>query len=176
MADAVRARQLHPAAAFAEQPQQRLEARRVDAGLRIGAAHVVDHDRQADLFQDRDRVGQILHVDPELQVPAEILQDRREDPRVLERHAAAIVQLSVAEEVIEAQAAHAERIPGAEIHRRRIAVGDRDAAQPVRMPLQRVEHRCIVAAVRAPLHQRAALEAERVEQARYFASGASGGV
>ena len=78
--------------------------------------------------------------------------------------------------MIEAQAAHAERIPGAEIDRRRIAVGDRDAAQAVRMALQRIEHRGIVAAVRASLHQRAALEAERIEHARYFDSGASDGV
>ena len=114
-------------------------------------------------LQDRDRVRQVLHVDPELQVPAEVLHDRRELLRVLERHAAAVVQLPAAEEMIEAQRADAELVPAAQLGDRHRLVGDRHAAQPLRVPRQRVEHRRIVAAVRAALHQPAAREAQRIE-------------
>ena len=95
LADAMRAGELHPAAALAEQPQQALEARAPSAEPRVGAAHVIDHHRQADRFQGRDRVGQILHVDPELQVPAELLHDRRERrarPRAARRRDSAIAR------------------------------------------------------------------------------------
>ena len=166
-ADAVRAGKLHPAAAVAEQAQQALEARRGRAALRVGAAHVVDHHRQADRFQ---RSGSCRRG------PCTSIQSCRCQPssrmtgasvlRGLERHAAAIVQLPVAEEMIEAQAAHAERMPAAQFGRRRVGIRDRDAAQPLRLALQRIEHRGIVAPVRAALHQHAAVEAERVEQLR----------
>ena len=75
--------------------------------------------------------GRSLHVDPELQVPAEVLHHRRELLRVLERDAAAVVQLPAAEEMIEAQRPHAELVPAAQLGRRHGLVGHRDAAQPV---------------------------------------------
>ena len=127
-------------------------------------------------FSDRDRVGEVLHVDPELQVPAELLHHGCERPRRVERNATAVVQLSVAEEMIEAKPAHAERVPAALLGRRRGGIRDRDAAQAFRLAVQRIEHRRIIAAVRGALHQRTAVEAERGEQPQVFASGASGGV
>ena len=70
--------------------------------------------------------------------------------------------------MIEPQRADAERIPSAQLRRRHALVGDRDAAQAVGMLRQRVEHRGIVAAMRAALHQPAAREAERVEHVQIF--------
>ena len=65
--------------------------------------------------------------------------------------------------MVEAQRADAEVVPASQLGDRHGLVGDRHAAQPVRMPRKRVEHRRIVAAVRAALHQPAAREAERIE-------------
>jgi hypothetical protein len=67
----------HPATAVADIAQQALETRRAGAGARIGAAHVVDQHRQADRIQDWNRLRHILAVDPELQVPADVLHLRR---------------------------------------------------------------------------------------------------
>jgi hypothetical protein len=81
---------------------------------------------------------------------------------------AAVVQPAAAKEVVEAQSLDAERGPARELGRRRVGLGHRDAAQPVGMPRQRVEHGAVVAAMRAALHQDAAREAERVEHAEIF--------
>ena len=78
------------------------------------------------------------------------------------------MQLPVAKEMIEAQAADADRVPLAQIVRRNIGVGHRDAAQAVLVALQRIEHRRIVAAMRAALHQHTARKTERVEHAEVF--------
>ena len=131
--------------------------------LRVGAAHVIDHHRQADLPDGRDRVRQVLHVDPKLHVPAQVLHHRRKLLRTLKRHAAAVVQLPAAEEMIEAQRADTERVPAAKLRDRHGLVGHRHPAQPLGMPRQRVEHRRIVAAMRAALHQPAISEAQRIE-------------
>ena len=90
--------------------------------------------------------------------------------RRLERHAAAVMQLSIAEEMVEPQSAHAERRPATQLRHRHGLVGDRHRAQPVRLMGERVQHGGIVAAVRAALHQDAAREAEGIEHARYFAA------
>ena len=78
LAEAMRAGQFGPAPALADRAQQALEAFGAGAGAGIGAAHMVDHDRQAERFQNRNRLRQILHVDPELQMPAEFGHERRE--------------------------------------------------------------------------------------------------
>jgi hypothetical protein len=154
---------LDPAAAVAEEAKQALKARRGGAGAGVGAAHVIDHDGTADRFQNRDGVGQILDVDPELQVPAEFGHDRRQRLGRVERHAAAVVQRAVAEEMVEAQSAHPGRMPAPQLCRRRLGIGHRDAAQPVGMARERIEHRRVVAPMGAALHQHAARKADRVE-------------
>jgi hypothetical protein len=78
------------------------------------------------------------------------------------------MQLAAAKEVIEAQAADANRVPRAQFVRRNIRVGHRDAAQAFRLTLQRIEHRRIVMAMRTALHQHAARKAECVEHAEIF--------
>jgi hypothetical protein len=103
-----------------------------------------------------------------LHVPAEILHHGAELVGILQRHAALVMQLAVAEEMIEAQRADAEHIPFAQVRDRHGLVGDRDTAQPLRMPAQRIEHRGIVAAVGAALHQPAADKAQRVEHVQVF--------
>jgi hypothetical protein len=86
---------------------------------------VIDHDRTADRFEDRDGVGQILDIDPELQVPAEFGHDRRQRLGRGKRHAAAVMQRAVAEEMVEAQSAYSDRVPAAQLRWRRIGIGDR---------------------------------------------------
>ena len=91
-------------------PRGRDGSGRVGAGTRsVAAAALVDHHRHADRLQDRDRLRQILHVDPELQVPAEPSSAARASAPTSSVSPAAVVQLSVAEEMVEPQAAHAER-------------------------------------------------------------------
>ena len=75
------------------------------------------------------------------------------------------MQLPVAKEMIEAQAAYTNRVPRPQFVRRDIRVGHRDAAQAFRLTLQRIEHRRIVAAMRTALHQHAARKADGVEHA-----------
>src|SRR5262245_45080592 len=99
-AEAMRARQFCPAPTLADRAQQALETWRRGARTSIGAAHVVDHDGKVERLEQRNRVGQILHIDPELQMPAELLHDWRERLRRTERHAAAIMQLSAAKEMV----------------------------------------------------------------------------
>ena len=129
LAEAMRAGQFGPAPALADRAQQALKAFCGSAGAGIGAAHVIDHDRQAEPLQDRDRLRQILHVDPELQMPAEFGHQGRELLGFRQRHAAAIMQLAAAEKMIEAQAADAARAPRAQFILRNGRVGHRDAAQ-----------------------------------------------
>jgi hypothetical protein len=52
-------------------------------------------------------------------------------------HAATIMQLIAVEKMVEPQPAHAERVPASKLRGRHVPVGDRDAAQPLRMHLQR---------------------------------------
>ena len=61
------------------------------------------------------------------------------------------------------QPAHAEFMPTAKLRDRRGGVRYRDAAQAPRIACERVEHRPVVAAMRAALHQRATAEAQGVE-------------
>ena len=65
---------------------------------------------------------------------------------------------------MKAQAAHAESVPVAQRLRLDARVGDGDAAQPLRIALQRIEQHAIVVAVRVALHREAMREAEVVEQ------------
>jgi hypothetical protein len=88
---------------------------------------MVDHDGQSERLQDRYRLRQVFDVDPKLQMPSEFPHDRREHPRVVERYAAAIMQLPATEEMVEPQPADAERMPAAKLRRRHVRVGGRDA-------------------------------------------------
>ena len=99
-------------------------------------------------------------------MPPELLHDRREHPRGVERHAAAIMQLPATEEMVEPQPADAEPMPAAKLGRRHVGVGDRNAPQPAGLACQRVEHGRVVGPVRAALHQNAAGKAERVEHGK----------
>jgi hypothetical protein len=90
------ARHLDPASAIADEAQQARKARRRRAGARVGASHVVDHHRQAERLEGWNRVGQILGIDPQLQVPAELRHHGRKRARGIERDAAAIVQRAAA--------------------------------------------------------------------------------
>ena len=91
-------------------------------------------------------------------MPAELGHDRRQRLRRAERNAAPVVQLAVAEEMVEAQSTHGEVGPLSQIARRHICIGNRDAAQADGMALESVEHRRIVSPMRAALHQRAMLK------------------
>ena len=104
---------------------ERLKARRVDALLRIGPAHVVDHDLGREIAKERIEVGVILDVEQELHMPAEILDALGELARDIE------VKPGLGG-AVDAKAAHARL---GEIAQR--AVGDvlvdqRDGAQPFR--------------------------------------------
>ena len=98
-------------------------------------------------------------------MPSELGHHRRQCLRRGERHAAAIVQLPVAKEMIEAQSSDTETIPRPQIGRRDVTVRHCDTAQAIGPPLKRIEHRGIVAAVRAALHQNAARKSNGVEHA-----------
>ena len=52
-------------------------------------------------------------------------------------NAAAIMQPAAVKKMVEPQPAHAERVPAPKLRGRHVPVGDRDAAQPLRMHLQR---------------------------------------
>ena len=168
LAETMRARQLGPAPAFADGAKQALEALGGGAGAGVGAAHMVDHHGQPQRFQHRNRLRQILDVDPQLQMPAEFRHDRCELFGFAQRHAAAIMQLAVAKEMIEAQAADANRVPRTQFVRRNIRVGYRDAAQAIWLTPQRVEHCRIVTAMRTALHQHAARKTDRIQHAEIF--------
>ena len=101
-------------------------------------------------------------------MPAEFGHDGCQVSAAAKRHAAAIMQLPIAKEVIEAQAADANRVPRPQFVRRNIRVSYRDAAQAFRLAPQRIEHRRIVAAMRTALHQHAARKADGVEHAEIF--------
>ena len=64
--------------------------------------------------------------------------------------------------------AHAEFIPPPQRFGRDRFVGHRDAAQAIGLARQRIQHRRIVAAMRAALHQHAAIETDRVEHRQIF--------
>ena len=91
----------------------------------------------------------------------------RERPRRRERHAAAIVQLPIAEKMVEAE------IPDTKtIHSRRSAGEISASATATRRKrsglLERIEHGGIVAAMRAALHQHAAGKPDRVQHTQIF--------
>src|SRR5258708_6667864 len=132
LADAMRARQLCPAPALADRAQQALETIRLGAGARLGSSHVVDHHRQTDRFQSRNRLRQILDVDPELQMPSQLRHDRRQPLRRVKRYTATIVQLPVAEEMIEAERAYAEFIPPSQRSGPHPPITPPDTPQPIR--------------------------------------------
>src|ERR1043165_6307863 len=69
-----------------------------------------DHDGQTELLQDRNRLRQTLHVDPKLQMPTEFGHDGCQLLSLRQWHAAPIMQLAVAEKMIEAQATDAGRV------------------------------------------------------------------
>src|SRR5580704_12419632 len=101
-------------------------------------------------------------------MPAELLHHGRKRLGRVERHAAAIMQRAVAKEMIEAQAAHARRMPAPKLSRRDLGIRYRNAAKLVRMARQRIEHGGVVAPMRACLHQHAPVETERIEHAEIF--------
>lgn len=101
-------------------------------------------------------------------MPAELCHPRRKRARRLERNAAAVMQAAAAKEVIEAQPPYAEPCPPPKLGQWRFGIGDRDAAQPLGMAREGVEHRAVVAPVRAALHQDATREAKRLEHAEIF--------
>jgi hypothetical protein len=136
---------------------------------------VIDHYRKTDRFQNWNRLRQILDVDPELQMPSELGHHRRERLRRGERHAAAIMQLPVAEEMIETERANAEIIPPPQRFSGDRVISHRDAAQTVGLMRQRIQHRRIVAAMRATLHQHAACKTDRVEHRQIFCQRRIGG-
>ena len=98
-------------------------------------------------------------------MPAELGHDGRKSRSFAKGNAAAIMQLSTAKEVIEAQAADAKRMPRPQLARRHFGIGHRNAAQAFRLTLQRIQHRRIVAAMRTALHQHAARKTDGVEHA-----------
>ena len=101
-------------------------------------------------------------------MPTEFLHDGCQRLGGSKRHAAAIMQLPIAKEMIEAQAADANRVPRPQFVRRNIRVSYRDAAQAFRLAPQRIEHCRVVTAMRTALHQHAAREANGVEHAEIF--------
>src|SRR5205809_1416175 len=101
-----------------------------------------------------------------MKMPAELGHDWHQRLRRAERNAAPIVQLAVAEKMVEAQSTNAEVSPLSQIARRHI--GNRDAAQADGMALERVEHRRIVSPMRAALHQRTTLKPEHVQHVQVF--------
>src|SRR5258708_31276428 len=107
-AEAMGARQFRPAPAVTDRAQQALKTRGCRAGARIGAAHVIDHDGQAERFQRWHCLRQILDGDPELKMPSELRHHWRKRLRRSHRYAAAIMQLPVAEKMIESQSTNAE--------------------------------------------------------------------
>src|SRR6202035_3704579 len=68
----VAAGDLDPGAPRVDGAQQRLEACAVDAGLRIGAAEMVDHDLDAAGLQRGQDFRQIFAFDMRMNVPAEV--------------------------------------------------------------------------------------------------------
>src|SRR6185436_21106317 len=102
--------------------------------------------------------------------------DRRQHPRVVERHAAAIMQLPATEEMVEPQPADAERMPTAKLGRRHVGTGGRYAPQPAGLARQRIEHRGVVGSVALPCTRTPRAKPSVSSMARYFSSGASGGV
>ena len=73
--------------------------------------------------------------------------------------AAAVLQI----DDVAARAAHAARVHRLDRLRLDVEVDHRDAAQPRRIGVEGVEHRPVVGAVDARLHEHGALDAERVE-------------
>src|SRR6185312_16180878 len=102
--------------------------------------------------------------DPQLQVPAEFGHRWIERLDVREAHTVLVVWPAVAAEFVGAQTAHAGFVPGVQRFARQFRAADRDAAQALRLPHQRVERGAVVAAVGAGLHDDAALASEPVEQ------------
>jgi hypothetical protein len=78
------------------------------------------------------------------------------------------MQRAVAKEMIEAQAANADRMPAPKLRRRDLGIRHRDVPQPIRVALERVEHGGIIVPMRACLHQHAAVETEPIEHAEIF--------
>src|SRR5215472_6691548 len=105
LAQAMGTGQLCPAPALADRTQKALEAFRAGAGAGIGAPHMIDHNRQAQRFQRRYRLRQILYVDPELQVPAQIFHHERQHLGGSRRPSAPTLQAPRAPEKVECQAA-----------------------------------------------------------------------
>src|SRR6266404_6617178 len=101
-------------------------------------------------------------------MPSKFGHHGRKRSRGIKRHAAAIMQLPVAKKMIEAQPSDAEAVPRAQIGRRDARAGDRHPAQTVRLPRERIEHRGVVATVRAALHQDPARKSNRIEHAKIF--------
>ena len=97
-------------------------------------------------------------------MPAEIGEQRQERLDLLQADAVLVIGLAVAAEFVGAQAAHAGGVPLLQCCRGQLGAADRHAAQALGFARERIEHRAIVAAIGARLHQHAAIEAEAVEQ------------
>jgi hypothetical protein len=110
------------------------------------------------------QIGQITHIDPQLQVPAKVCHCGQQRLDLFERHAILVIRFPVATELIGAQTAHTGHVPLLECHDGQFGAAHGDAPQPRRRAGQRIQHGAIVTAIRAWLYKNTAVEAEAVEQ------------
>src|SRR5690242_7663059 len=110
-------------------------------------------------------------------MPAEVGHDRQKWLYVKKPHAILVIRLPVPSKFVRTQSAHTRGMPFLELGRIKLGAAHGDTAQAVRLPPESVQHRAIIAAVGARLHQHASLEAETIKQREVsFERGVFGGV
>ena len=166
--DAVGRRDLDVHGALADQPQKRLEIRFVHAARRLHHAVVIDdHRHRARNRAQRGRgVRQQPPVAEDLHHPTKLGHGLAEDLEHVEPDAAHVILFFL--EQMKAQAAHADLVPVAQRRRRNARVGDGDAAQPLRITRDGVEHHAVVVAVRIALHDQTMRATVVIEQRDEF--------
>ncbi len=159
--DAIRAGQLHPRLPAFHQPQQRLEPRIVRGLSDRQIPEMAQHDVHREIGERKVEIGKLVRMHQQFHVPAKRRDALRERLQCGHRQGAGLAVLHVDD--VDAHAPHARGVEFLQLRVRHILRNDRDAAHAPARRLHRVEHRRVVGAIDAGLHQHRALDAERVE-------------
>jgi hypothetical protein len=167
---ALGAAHLDPAVLQLGELEQRLERRLVDAVLARHATHVVDDERHRQRAHHRRQRHDAGGIEMQHHVPAAALD--AVDDTVEHGHVGGAAEML---DEIEAHAAHAAFVELVEIGLAEAVVDDGDAAIALGIGGDAVEHRLVVDAVAARLHDHRARDAEMaVQRAQHFLGASSG--
>ena len=150
---------LNPCERIAHQLEQLLERLLIQPRFCTHAAHVVDHERHLDTCDPLRILQDVLCVQMQHHVPAEPLDTFEHTVEYIEIGRAAQMR-----DEIEAHAAHAACVEVGQLFVGDTAIDDRHAAIAAVTACDCIEHRGIVRAVAACLHDHTPARAEKIMQ------------